>query len=126
MESLPNRKVNVSVEELPLMAFDELINIKTKIEEDLDYIKNQIDHAKVLNKQGIPSDPEWFVRVNHAKRILGRKSQKIQMELSKRRDKMKQHHLRYENTFVTVAKRLLSEDVFSHISEEAKAEIAGV
>lgn len=107
---------------LPIAGTEQLLDMKMEIDSALDDIKNQLDRAKANAQQGIMAEPDWFARINGAKRILGRKSQRIQMELSKRKEQARRDHKSYQAAFIAVAKRILSADLYTRIETEAREE----
>lgn len=68
--------------ELPTEA---LLDLKDQIETSNDKVKAKISAAKARAVQGVYADPDWFSRINIVRHKLGRFSQKIQTELSKRK-----------------------------------------
>lgn len=105
-----------------------LLKLKLKIEHDLDRVKTQIDAAKAgVKANGEYSDPNWFARAMAANRGLGRESQAIQTELSRRKKvhkgNCKAEALSFERMFMRVAKQRLQPEVYDSIIEEVHEEV---
>jgi hypothetical protein len=113
------------------LSDEELLDLKQRIEQELDHVKTQIDRAKVDARNGTYSDPDWFARVNGAKRGIGRASQAIQVELGRRKGLRKatnieehsKQELTFERMFMRVARRKLTEEVYEAILQEAQEEV---
>ena len=104
--------------DLPNMSKEELIDLKLKVDNEILYVKNQIEDAKAkLITDGEYSDPKWYSKINGARRFLGIASQKIQAEMAKRKQKNQKD---FHCAFVDVAKRRLSPELFNEIVEETK------
>jgi predicted AAA+ superfamily ATPase len=105
-----------------------LLDLKLKIEHDLDHVKRQLDAAKAgVKTNGQYSNADWFARATAAKRGLGRESQAIQTELGLRKKLHKGNsvaeRLSFERRFMKVAKRRLQQEVYDSIINETHEEV---
>ncbi len=110
----------VNIEQLDSV---ELVRRKDEIDGEVDKIKNQLDEAKARKAAGEAVDRMWFAKATAARRILGRMSQRLQAELSRRRGVRREGQRTFESMFVVVAKRRLDACVFAEMVEEANAEV---
>jgi hypothetical protein len=108
------------------MTLEQLIDLKNEMDIECDSIKNSIDKAKLSALQGEKSDPDWFYRITAAKRILGRKSQKVQFYLSKIKERRRKGAMDHNSKFREVAKRLLTSEMFYRIENESRDEITAL
>lgn len=84
-------KGNVSPDTLKGGSYDDLMALKNLVESDVTRIANQLSEAKAnLIINGERADPGWFHRANSAKRLKGRLCQRIQQELSLKKQKNKE------------------------------------
>lgn len=111
-----------TIEQLRLKR-QELIDEKNENLEILASIKSQIERAKTdVLLDDVYSDPDWFRRINAAKRFKGRKDQELASELRKIDEKIKELNrstdLTREEKFIRVAKNMLIEEVYFSIWKE--------
>ena len=76
----------ISPAEITAANDDELLELKLLVDTNTDRIGHELDLAKAeANAGGEFADPLWFAKTKGAKRVMGRISQAIQIELGKRR-----------------------------------------
>ncbi|OGY41886.1 MAG: hypothetical protein A2Y82_05540 [Candidatus Buchananbacteria bacterium RBG_13_36_9] len=80
------RHGKITNEVLKDATIEELTALKSLVNEDITSIKNQLDEAKAkLIANGEYADANWHQKANAAKRIKGQLSQRIQEELSRKK-----------------------------------------
>jgi hypothetical protein len=100
------------------LTTQELLDWKLKIENEMDHIKSRLDQARSeAAVNGVYADPGWYRRAEASKRILGRQSQQIQLEIRRRKVAGAQSD---ERLFIDAAKRRLDEDVYEAIWDEVR------
>ena len=128
--------MNISSDEYANMTLEEMEMLSDKLAMDKVNIKGQLDQARVeFYDSGERSDPAWYARTNYALRMKSQQCMILQREAAKKRKgknikqsseiaiskkKIKQARaITFERLFVDIAKRLLDEDTFCHIRDEA-------
>lgn len=107
---------------------ERLEDIKVQLEADMASIKNQIDFAKSGARVGEYADPEWFARVNAARRHKGRQINLINAELKKRKDREMERRKRaavadsltFERAFMRVTKAWVGETDYATLCNAAQ------
>lgn len=95
----------------------DLMSLKITIDTEIDRIKADIDRARREAKvTGKYASYDWYTRAEIAKRTLGRQSQKVQAEVSRRKGcKITSD----DREFVEVARRRLDPALFRDLWREA-------
>ena len=76
--------------DLEAMSRDELLTLKSQIDNRKAGIDSQIADAKTkVHTSGEYADPEWYGRANHAAKRMGRQSQAVQIELARQKQLQK-------------------------------------
>ena len=103
------------------MSRDELLDLKLRIDTQIDGIKVQLAEAAGYAKaEGIYADPSWYARATAAGKIMGRKSQTIQRVLSQRKRQEKAERQRtIGDAFIDAARVRLAPDTFTMVMEDA-------
>lgn len=104
--------------------YEELLEIKLRIQSEASMVRAKIDDAKTRLHCGEGhADPEWFRRANAALKVKGWQDQEIarHMSAAKRKRNEAQNQI-LERRFIAVARDVLSKDVFFEIMERARIE----
>lgn len=81
---------NVSKESLKAASEDELIDLKIEVDDDIIRITDQINAAKAEHiESGSYANADWYRRATTAKKIKGHLSQRIQIELARKKEERK-------------------------------------
>lgn len=103
----------------------DLLDWKLKIEREIDHIRDRLAKVKREAKlTGIYADPGWFRSAEQCRRILGRQSQQIQNEFSRRKrakGRAERHNRGAHLIFTEVARRRLTDELYAAIWDEAQA-----
>lgn len=94
-----------------------------EVEEDIAAIRAKIDRARADKiTSGQYSDPDWYARVNAALRFKGMEHQRLLRIAGRmaRAERSAASH-RFEQAFIDQARRVLDSDVFTAITEHARA-----
>jgi len=108
----------MKLDNLQEMSDSELLDLKFKIDGEIENIRDQIDRAKADAATGEYSDRNWYWSAVRAKKIKGRQSQQIQNEMSRRKSERAND---LPNIFIDVAKEQLSNELFTEILQRAQA-----
>lgn len=119
-------------------ASNELLqDIKIQLEADLASIKNQIDFAKSSARSGEYADPDWFARVNAARRHKGRQINLINAEIKQRNEQEREANRRaydansvsFERAFMQATKAWADAETYAMLCDAAQQlvekEVAG-
>jgi hypothetical protein len=105
---------------LSTMSRAELLDLKMKLDTELDDIKDQIKRAEAHTAQtGEYAEPAWYWSAVRARKHKGRQSQAVQMELSKRRKERKKVDP-LANYFMNAARHTLDPNTFNEILSLAR------
>lgn len=100
------------------MSEDELHSMRSALEEDMRQIRAQLEMAAArYNETGQASNSTWVVRARSALRAKGAQSQRVQVELGRRR---RTRGKEYATHFIDAAREILPEGVYSMIQNEAR------
>jgi hypothetical protein len=103
----------------------DLLDWKLKIEREIDHIRDRLAKAKRDAKiTGIYANPGWFRSAENCRRILGRQSQQIQNEFSRRKRAKARAERRNRaayQIFIEVARRRLTDEQYATIWAEVQA-----
>jgi hypothetical protein len=81
-----HKRIKLTQELLGSMAEEELLDLKSFYDSDSSKYGVELDMAMGKAKQsGEHADAEWFAKTKFAKRVVGQLSQRIQIELSRRK-----------------------------------------
>lgn len=100
---------------------DDCVSLMFDLDEDISAMTMQIDTAKgAAIQHGEYSDYEWFTAVNNAMRSAKRTRQAVQERKGQlSRLKKDRHRARIETRFIDIARRVLPQETFVSIMEEA-------
>ena len=97
---------------------DELSDLHIKLLNDQADIQGQLAIAKMkYQTEGISSDYEWYIKAEHAHRMMGRRLQTIQAEFARRK---RERALSFERSFIKNARLLLSAEAYERIVDAAR------
>lgn len=85
-------------------------------------IKVQLEAARFQARAtGVYSDPKWYARAQYALRARGREAQRIQVQIGEMgRLLRKLNAAQLDQCFVESARKLLDQDVFSNVWNQAR------
>ena len=115
-------------------TIDELLAEKLSLDERNTAIKNQISEAKAhWAATGRYADPDWYSRATSAQRIIGRKSQTLQLRISQLRREEKAQNFatsqetgeRFKHAFMRLVRERLGEAEYVELRDAAKREAEG-
>jgi hypothetical protein len=100
----------VTPEQLQVATYDELLDLKLKVDEDIGEIQIKITQAKAKAVKGEFSNPDWFARINTAKHIKRALSQRLQREIGKRgKAEREQRNVKHESSYSERLHRAMDE-----------------
>jgi hypothetical protein len=107
------------------LTTEQLVENKLRIDEKLGQLKIREQQVRsTASRTGLYIEPDEYAGLCKRIRILGAKSQAIQVELGKRKKAQKMANVKkYESVahyFVITARRVLSEEDFAWIMQEAE------
>ncbi len=99
---------------------DELVEALLWMREQISEMDVQMESANAeCAGSGERADPEWWNKVNVARRIIGRQQSRVQFEMHKRKG-VRRKGPNFENVFVKAAKDILPEAVYGAIVQAAR------
>lgn len=106
-----------------IAALEEMESERDKLEESLASINIQIENARQDRfVTGEYADPSWWKRVHAARTLTARKYQALQRRIGAlRRERRRTWNNERERAFISVAKRVLSQETYEHIWEEVES-----
>lgn len=97
---------------------DELLELKSQLEIDINSIRTQIARARIdARETGVYAESDWWQKVHTALRIKGRHCQQVQNELGRLR---RAHKRSQESHFVQVMREQLDPTTFRTCWETAR------
>jgi hypothetical protein len=110
--------------DLEAMTRDDLLQLKSQIDDRRAGIDSQIADAKTkVHTEGQYADPDWYGRANHAAKRMGRQSQKIQIELARKKGLQKERNkseVPISQYFLDVAREELDPEDLREMMQEAR------
>jgi hypothetical protein len=106
---------SVLPENLADLSKEQLLGLKTTIEEELDTLALQMREARANRA----TRKEWVLQAERSLRIKKRQVQRLQHEMT-RRNQAVTTRVRWENLFIAAARDVLPPDVFETVKNAAK------
>lgn len=98
----------------------DLLELKLAMEIRIDEIVEQLARTKSESTDAGYMKTTWYLRAKRARVIYGRDIQRIQLELSRRKNRRRSEGPFLGERFITVARRRLDPEFFSELLAEAK------
>ncbi len=103
---------------------EHLLNVKDELQEAINNIKAQLDHAKAeFQATGTYADPKWYASANAALRAKRLTSQKLSREIGKRRKVEQPNTTSLGEAFIKEAKTLLAKDTFEMLMDASRSSV---
>lgn len=105
--------------DLDTMSPDALLDLKLRLEEEIDDIKRQITEARAYAAaENVYADRDWYWAAVTAQRKKGRQVQAIQLALKKKKQRPRIRSV--PDAFMDIARAWLPSEMFQEMFEEAK------
>ena len=102
-------------EDLAELSKEQLLGLKTTIEEELDTLALQMLEARANRA----TRKDWLIQAERASRLKKRQIQRLQHEMT-RRNQAVTARVRWENHFIAAAREVLPPEVFETVKNTAK------
>lgn len=112
-------------EEIKDLTLEQCKDVVIQLKADSMAIEMQLNNAKAKAVKGTYSDATWYAKAQNALRLkrmkllyIERKVKQLKLEYGRKENE------RFERTFMSIAKKLLTEEIYNNILKETEEQIS--